>query len=152
MKRTAALLILALAHAWAAEPIAGTWLLKRQEVAGRDTASRPLTLRIAQSGDSLEFEYSVVAQNQKQEVSLRFAAKLDGSEAEVKNSAGRKIGMAKVTRGGPSQYLVTLQGPNRPTSSGKMTVSSDGKTLTSESVAVASDGAKLHTLQVFQRK
>ncbi len=152
MKRAAALLLVfALMQAWAAEPIAGTWLLKRQEVAGRDTASRPLTLRITQSGDSLEFEYSVVV-NQKQEVSLRFAAKLDGSEAEVKNSAGRKIGVAKVTRGGPSQYLVMLQGPNRPTSSGKITLSSDGKTLKSESDAVGSDGAKLHTLQVFERK
>lgn len=151
MKRVAVFLLFAVAQAWAAEPIVGTWQLKRQEVAGHDAPSRPLTLRITQSGDSLEFEYSVEG-NQKQEVSLRFAARLDGSEAEVKNSAGRKIGVAKVTRGGPSQYLVMLQGPNRPTSSGKMTVSSDGKTLTSESDAAGSDGAKLHTLQVFQRK
>jgi len=144
------LLILAL-HAWAAEPIAGTWKLKSQQVSGRDTASRPLTLRITQSGDTLEFEYSVPV-NQKQEVSLTFAARLDGTLADVKNSAGRKIGTAKVTRFGSSQYLVMLEGPNRPTSNGRMTVSNGGKTLTSEADATIPGGTKLHTVQIFERE
>lgn len=152
MKHAAALLVLAsLARAWAADPIAGKWLLKSQQVAGQERISRPLTLRITQSGDVLEFEYSVVV-NQKQEISLRFSARLDGSEADVKNSAGGKIGTAKVTRFGPWQYLVMLQGPNRPTSSGRMTVSSNGKTLVSESDATAPGGARTHTVQVFERQ
>jgi hypothetical protein len=151
MKYAAAVMLLGVMQAWAAEPIAGTWLLKSQQVAGRETTSRPLTLRITQSNDGLAFEYSVVV-NQKQEISLRFAARLDGSEAEVKNSAGRKIGTAKVTRFGPSQYLVMLQGPNRPTSSGRMTVSGDGKTLTSEADATGPGGAKTHTVQTFERQ
>jgi hypothetical protein len=143
--------LLALAQAWAAEPIAGRWLLKSQQVAGRETTSRPLTLRITQSGDVLEFEYSV-AINQKQEVSLRFAVRLDGSEGDVTNSAGRKMGTARLTRGGASQYLMLLQGPGRPTSSGRLTLSKDGRTLVSESDAAAPDGAKLHTVQVFERQ
>src|SRR6185437_6907191 len=93
----AALLLCALLHASAAEPIAGTWLLKSQQVAGQERGSRPLTLRITQSGDVLEFEYSVTV-NQKQEISLRFAARLDGSEADVKGPNGQKIGTAKVSR------------------------------------------------------
>ena len=151
--RPAAILLLAGAflQAWAAEPIAGKWLLQSQQVNGRSTTSRPLVLRITPAGDTLEFEYSV-AVNQKQEVSLRFTARLDGSAAEVTNSAGRKIGTARVARGGPSQYLVQLEGPNRPTSSGKMTVSGNGKTLVSESDATAPGGDRLHTIQTFERQ
>ena len=150
MIRCAAVLLMA-AQAWAAEPIAGKWLLKSQQVNGRDTTSRPLTLRITQAGDLLEFEYSV-AVDQKEEVSLRFATRLDGSAADVTNSQGRTIGTAKATRAGPSQYLVTLEGPHRPTSSGKMTVSEEGRKLVSESDAVAPGGARLHTVQIFDRQ
>ena len=138
-------------QAWAAEPIAGDWSLKSQQVSGQEVASRPLMLRVTQSGDMLAFEYAV-AGNQKQEVSLRFTARLDGSEGEVKDSTGRKMGTAKITRSGPSQYLLMLQGPNRPTSSGKMTVGQNGKTLVSESDATAAGGAKTHTVQVFERQ
>jgi hypothetical protein len=152
MKYLAAVMLLgAAAQAWAAEPIAGKWILKSQQVSGRETASQPLTLRITQTADLLEFEYSVAA-DQKQEVSLRFAARLDGSAADVKKSDGRKIGTAKVTRAGPLQYLVTLEGPNRPTSSGKMSLTNNGKTLVSESDATAPSGVKLHTVQTFERQ
>ncbi|SPE42534.1 exported hypothetical protein [Candidatus Sulfopaludibacter sp. SbA3] len=147
----AALFVCILAQAFAAEPIAGKWLLKSQQVAGQETTSRPLTLRITQAGDALEFEYSVMV-NQKQEVSLRFAARLDGSEADVKNSAGSKIGTAKVKRFGSSQYLVMLEGANRPTTSGRLTLSGNGKTLVSESDATAPGGAKTHTVQTFERQ
>lgn len=149
--KVAVLLLCALLHASAAEPIAGKWALKGQQVAGQERGSRPLTLRITQSGDVLEFEYSVTV-NQKQEISLRFAARLDGSEADIKGPNGQKIGTAKVSRFGPSQYLVMLQGANRPTSSGRMTLSSDGKTLTSEADASVPSGAKTHTTQVFERQ
>ncbi len=50
------------------------------------------------------------------------------------------------------QYLVMLQGANRPTSAGRMTISSDGKTLTSEADASVPSGAKTHTTQVFERQ
>jgi hypothetical protein len=147
----AALLLCTVLCASAAEPIAGKWLLKSQQVAGQERGSRPLTLRVTQTGDVLEFEYSVMV-NQKQEISLRFAARLDGSDAEVKDAAGRKIGTAKVSRFGSAQYLVMLEGPNRPTSSGRMTLSNGGKTLVSEADATVPTGAKTHTTQVFERQ
>ena len=150
--RLAAVLLLALSPLWAAEPIVGTWLLKSQQVNARDTAAaRPLTLRITQTGDLVEFEYSVAA-NPKREISLRFAARLDGSPADIRNSEGRTIGAARVSRAGPSEYRVMLEGPRRPTSSGKMTVSLDGKKLISESYAIAPGGDKLHTVQTFERQ
>jgi hypothetical protein len=139
------LLLVGAACAWAAEPIAGTWQLKTQKVNERPTTSPPLTLRIAQSGEALKFEYS-------SDASLRFDAKLDGSPAEVIGGDGKKIGVARVKHGGPEQYLVTLEGPNRPTMNGKLTVSSGGKTLTSESDVVGRDGQKVHTVQVFARQ
>jgi hypothetical protein len=150
-RRVAVLLLLLIAPVRAAEPISGKWLLKSQQVNGRETASRPLTLNVTQKGDLLEFEYSVPS-NQKQEVSLRFGGRLDGSPADVTNSEGRKIGTARITRGGVSEYLLTLEGPNRPTSSGKMTVSPAGRTLISESDATGRGGDKLHTVQTFERQ
>jgi len=150
MTRRLAVLFLLTPPAHAAEPIAGKWFLKSQQVNGRETALRPLTLSINQKADLLEFEYSVLS-NQKQEVSLRFAARLDGSPAEITNSEGRKIGTARVTRSGASEYLLMLEGPNRPTSSGKMTVSG-GRTLVSESDATSRGGDKVHTVQTFERQ
>lgn len=145
------LLLSAVVQLQAADPLVGSWLLKSQQVSGQERQSRPLLLRIAQSGESLDFEYSVPT-NQKQEVTLRFTARLDGSASDVKNSAGTKIGTAKVTRAGPARYRVMLEGPRRPTSSGTLTISTDGRTLTSESDTVGSDGSKIHTVQVFQRQ
>lgn len=149
--KSAVLVFVALVCAFGAEPITGTWRLKSQQVAGQERGSRPLTLRITQSGDALEFEYSVTV-NQKQQISLRFSARLDGSDGDIKDPAGRKIGTAKLSRFGSSQYLVTMQGTNRPTSSGRLILSGDGKTLTSEADASMPGGAKTHTTQIFERQ
>jgi hypothetical protein len=133
------------------EPLVGRWLLKSQQVSGQETASRPLTLDIRPIGDALEFEYSVPAMATKT-VSLRFVARLDGSESEVKDAQGRKIGTAKVLRGNALEYSLTLEGPNRPTASGKMKLSADRRTLVCDSDSVGPGGARTHTVQVFARQ
>jgi hypothetical protein len=133
----------------AAEPLSGRWLLKSQTIGGRGTPTEALTLRIGPNGNAFEFAYSVPV-NQVQFVSMKFASRLDGTEADVTDSGGKKIGTIRITRVGGSQYNVLLQGPNRPTASGKLSVSSDGKTLTSESDATMPNGAQTHTIQVFE--
>ncbi len=144
-----ALLLAAASHA--AESIAGKWLMKSQQVSGQDTESRPLTLTIVQTGDTLAFEYSVTL-NRTREVSLRFEGRIDGSALEVKDGAGRKIGTARILRKSANEYSMMLEGPNRPTALGKMTVSADQKTLTCESDAGLASGQKTHTIQVFTRQ
>ncbi|HKE24674.1 MAG TPA: hypothetical protein VKB88_20070 [Bryobacteraceae bacterium] len=145
MLRFTVSILAAFAALHAAEPIAGTWVLKSQQVNGRDTPSPPLTLHVTQSGDKLQFEYSAGE-------SVRFAARLDGSPADVSNSAGKRMGTARITRRGPLEYRMMLEGLNRPTSSGKLTISNGGKTLISESDAVAPGGQRLHTVQTFDRR
>lgn len=136
----------------AAEPLAGRWLLVSQEVGGQKTAIEEMMLRVNPAGQALEFAYSVPV-NDIQFVSLRFSARLDGSEADVTNGNGQKIGTAKVTRSGASEYRVVLQGQNRPTASGTMTVSADGKTLKSESESSARGRAGvIRTVQIFSRQ
>ena len=147
----AIILLLASAQAWAAEPLVGRWLLKSQEVAGQQTDADPLTLRIVQQGNAFEFAYSLPVNN-IQFVSMSFAPRLDGTEADIKNSQGTKIGTVKVTKAGGSLYKVVLQGVNRPTASGTMTVSADGKTLTCESDATLPGQGPTHTRQVFSRQ
>jgi hypothetical protein len=136
----------------APEPIAGTWRLDSQEVNGQKSNSEALTLKITQSGDKLEFAFSVPVNN-VYFVSMSYAVKLDGSEADVKNSHGDKIGTVQMTAAGPSQYKLTLKGPNRPDSSGKLTVSPDGKMLTSETDTVqgGQGGRSMHSRQLFSR-
>jgi hypothetical protein len=145
------ILLLAASQIWAVEPLVGRWLLKTQEVGGQQTDSDPLTLRIVQRGDSFEFGYSVPVNN-IQFVSMSFASHLDGAEADVKNANGQKIGTVKISKTGGSIYKVILTGPNRPTATGTMSVSADGKTLTSDSDANVPGRGPTHTHQIFARE
>jgi hypothetical protein len=143
--------LLAIVPAWGAEPLAGRWLLNRQEVGGQKTDPDPLTLRITPSANGFDFAYSLPV-NDVQFVSMSFTSRLDGTDADVKDSRANKIGVIKITRAGASQYSVVLQGANRPTASGKMTVSADGKTLSIQTESQAPGKAAVHTLQVFARQ
>jgi hypothetical protein len=155
VKRTLALslaaIFLAPAVCSAPEPLLGTWRLDSQEVNGRNTNSEPLTLKVSQTGDKLTFAFSVPVNN-VYFVSMSYAVKLDGSEADVKNAQGSTVGTVQIWPSGPSQYKVVLKGPNRPSSSGKLTVSADGKTLTSETDTVQPPSNRsIHSKQIFLR-
>jgi hypothetical protein len=139
----------AAAAAWAAEPLIGTWRLDRQEINGENANSEPLTLKVSPSGDKLSFAFSVPVNN-VYFVSMTYVVKLDGSEAEVKNAQGEKIGTIQITSSGASQYKLTLKGPNRPNSSGLLTVSTDGKTLISEADTIR-QGRPVRSKQTFSR-
>jgi hypothetical protein len=148
----AAMVLGAIAVLAAPEPIVGTWRLDAQEVNGQKSNAEPLTLKITQSGDKLDFAFSVPVNN-VYFVSMTYSVKPDGSEADVKNSKGDKVGTVQMMLAGPSQYKLTLKGPNRPDSSGKLTVSADGKTLTSEQDTApgGSSGRSIHSKQLFSR-
>jgi hypothetical protein len=156
MRRTllmpAVVVLVAAAACAAPEPLVGTWRLDRQEVNGEKTNSEPLTLKISESGDKLTFAFSVPVNN-VYFVATTYTVKLDGSEAEVKNGREEKMGTVQITTNGPLQYKIVLKGPNRPDSSGKLTVSPDGKTLTSESDTekAGSVGRPIHSKQFFSR-
>jgi len=134
------------------EPLIGTWRLDSQEVNGQKSNAEPLTLKVTPAGDRLAFAFSVPV-NDVYFVSMTYTVKLDGGEADVKNSKGDKVGTIQMTAGGPSQYKLVLKGPNRPDSSGKLTVSPDGKTLTSETDTVqgGQGGRSMHSKQLFSR-
>jgi hypothetical protein len=136
----------------APEPSVGTWRLDSQEVNGQKSNAEALTLKITQEGDKLAFAFSVPVNN-VYFVSNSYTVKLDGSEADVKNAKGDKVGVVQMTSGGPSQYKIILKGPNRPDSSGKLTVSPDGKTLTSEqdTAQAGPGGRSIHSRQSFSR-
>jgi hypothetical protein len=144
--------LLATAIFGAPEPLIGTWRLDSQELNGQKANAEPLTLKVTQAGDKLAFAFSVPV-NDVYFVSMTYTVKVDGSEADVKNSHGDKIGTIQMSPGGPSQYKLILKGPNRPDSAGKLTVSSDGKTLTSETDTVqgGQGGRSMHSKQVFSR-
>jgi len=153
MRRTSiilvALIVVATGACAATEPLLGTWRLDRQELNGAATNPEPLTLKVSQAGDQFAFAFSVPV-NDVYFVSMTYTLKLDGSDADVKNSQGQKIGTIQMRSGGPSQYKLLLKGPNRPDSSGKLTVSSDGKTLTSEADTMQA-GRAVHSKQFFSR-
>jgi hypothetical protein len=100
-------------------------------------------------GDRFEFRFSLPVNN-IYFVSMSYTVRLDGSEGDVKNSHGEKVGTVQITRAGASQYKLTIRGPNRPASTGTLTVSPDGKTLTSESSS--NDAVQpVHVKQLFSR-
>jgi hypothetical protein len=148
--RTALLALALVATARAAEPLIGTWQLDHQELNGQKKETEPVTLRITPDNDKLLFAFSVPVNN-IDFVSMTYTAKLDGSEADVKNARGVKVGVVKVTKSGASRYKLVLKGDNRPEGAGSLTVSPDGKTLTSESDATQA-GHQAHLVQWFTRQ
>ena len=138
----------AMAPAWAGERLLGMWDLDSQEINGEKTNAGPLTLKVSQAEDQLTFAFFV---NHADLVSMSYTVQLDGSEADVKNAKGEKVGTIRMTRDGASQYKLVLKGPNRPDSAGTLTVSPDGKTLTSEADSLQS-GRPTHSKQVFSRR
>ena len=127
--------LLLTAQASAAEPIGGKWHLDRQELNGKPVNAEPLVLQVTPSGGELAFKFSLPVNN-IYFVSMSYTVHLDGAEGDVKNARDESIGKIKMTRAGASQYKLTIRGPNRPASNGTLTVSPDGKTLTSESETV----------------
>jgi hypothetical protein len=124
--------MVAIGDARAAEPLAGTWRLERQELNGEKNTFDPLTLRISQSGDKLAFAFSVPINNVHY-LSMSYSVRLDGPEGDVKNGQGEKLGAIRITKTGSGRYKFTLTGTNRPQTSGTLSVSPDRKHLTSES-------------------
>jgi hypothetical protein len=133
----------------AADPLIGTWRLQQQEVNGQKAEPDPMALQVSQAGDKFTFAFSVPI-NEIYFVTLSYTLRLDGSEAEIKDANGQKIGIIHMTRGSAGQYKLVMKGPSRPDSQGTLTVAADGKTLTSESDA-SQAGRSLHSKQTFAR-
>ena len=83
-------------------------------------------------------------------VTISYTLRLDGSGADIMDGNSQKVGTIQMTRSGPGQYQLTMKGPNKPETQGKISISADGKTLTSESDATQS-GRTVHSKQVFTR-
>jgi len=136
----------------AAEPLLGRWLLVGQEIGGQKMPVEEMLLRINAAGPALEFAYSVPLNN-IQFVAVHYIARPDGTETDVTGSNGKKMGTVRVTKAGALQYKTLLQGPNKPTASGTLTVSADGKTLTAVSESrPAGQSTATRMVQVFARQ
>ena len=134
------------------EPLVGTWVLSNQTVNGQKVDSEALTLRIYPAGDALEFAFSVPI-NGIHFVSMRFVSvRVNGSAGTVENASGAKIGTVKLLKIGPVEYKTVVEGPNRPSGTNTMTVSPDGKTLTSESDTTVAGKPASHAVQTFSRR
>jgi hypothetical protein len=140
---------LTLVQAWAAEPLVGSWHMTSQQFGGAKAPATPLDLKVSEVNGALQFAYSM---NGGQLITMTFAARLDGTEVDVKNGAGAKIGTVKVTRSSSAVYNVVLKSLNQPPSPGKMTVSDGGKTLTCESDTALPGKGVTHVVQVFARQ
>lgn len=147
---TAALLQAALFCAHAAEPLIGIWHLDRQEVNGEKIEHAPMTMQVSQAGDKLAFSFSVLVKDVNT-VSMTYELKLDGVDADVKDAQGQKVGTIEMASAGPLQYKLLVRRPNRRDSAGTLTVSSDGKSLTSDADTLHS-GKPIHTTQLFSRQ
>lgn len=149
---SATMVLMAAVVGAAPEPLIGLWRLDRQEVNGEQSNAEPLTLKVTQAGDKLAFAFSVPI-NSVYFVSMTYAVKLDGSEADVKNARGENVGTIQLSPASPLQYKLLMKGPNHPDGSGKLTASPDGKTLTSETDMVQGgpSGRSMHSKQIFSR-
>ena len=124
----------------------------RATVNGQKVDAENMTLRIYTAGDGLEFAYSMPV-NGIHLVSLKFTSvHLDGREGSVEDVRGKKVGTVRITKVSPSEYKAVIEGSNRPRAVGKMSLSPDNKTLTSESDTAANGNGASHAVQVFSRR
>jgi hypothetical protein len=142
-------------QAFATEPLVGTWHLERQEVNGEKIDSAPLTMEVSQTGAKLAFAFSVLV-NHANVVSMTYELQLDGKEADVKDAHGETMGTIEMAAAAGSatalkEYKLLIKRPNRRDSAGKLSISADGKTLTSEADTLHA-GKPLHTVQIFLRQ
>jgi WD40 repeat protein len=133
----------------AVEPLVASWQLEHQELNGEKKEAEQLILRITQDSDKYLFAFSVPINNISF-VSLSYTAKLDGSDADVKNARGTKVGTVQVTKTSPSHYKLILKGDNKPETTVLLTVSPDGNTLTSDSDS-SQAGHPAHLIQTFSK-
>jgi hypothetical protein len=147
----AALISLAVnVSSWTADPLVGVWQLDHQELNGQKKETEQLTLRISPDGDKLAFAFSVPVNN-IDFVSLSYSTKLDGTEAEVKNARGEKIGTVQITTSARSHYKMVLKGANHPDTTVQLSISADGKMLTSDSDSTQA-AHSAHLVQTFLRR
>ncbi len=145
-------LLTALAQAATVEHLIGTWTLSSQTIDGRKVDIEPLTLRIYPAGDAFEFAYSTPI-NGIHLVSMKFiGVHLNGEAGTVQDVKGQKMGTVRVSKVGPLSYKAVIEGANRPKAEGKMTISADDQTLTSESDTTAGGKGVTHAVQVFSRR
>jgi hypothetical protein len=138
------------ASGWAADPLVGVWQLDHQELDGQKKETEQLTLRVVPDGEKLSFAFAVPVNN-IDFVSLTYTAKLDGTEAEIKNARGEKIGNVKITTSARFHYKIVLIGTNRPDTLVQLTIADDGKSLTSVSDSNQA-GHSVHLVQTFLRR
>jgi hypothetical protein len=139
-----------LAYTWAPDPLVGTWKLERQEMNGETGKVPPLQLSVYQIRDSLSFAFAALIDD-AYVTTMGYRVLLDGTEADVKNAKGEKVGTVKVTVSAPSVYAITMSRPDRPSTTGKLTLSADGNTLTSETDTPQGDRS-IHLLQMYVRQ
>jgi hypothetical protein len=154
MKRAAALVLsiglqTLASPSWAAEPLVGLWRLQQQEINGQATSVEPMALQISESGNELTFAFSVPLP-EIYFVTVTYTLRLDGSTADIVDGSGQKVGTIRMIRSSTRQYNMTMTGPGKPDSQGKLTISADGRTLVSESEATQS-GRSIHSKQTFTR-
>jgi outer membrane lipoprotein-sorting protein len=129
----------------------GTWHLDKQEVNGEKIESaQPMTMKVSEAEGKLAFSFSLLVKDVNT-VSMTYEVKLDGTDADVKDAQGQKLGTIEMAADGPSQYKLLLKRPNRLDTAGKLIVSADGKNLTSEADTLHA-GKIIHTVQQFSRR
>ena len=134
----------------AADALVGTWRLERQEINGESAKSAPMQLSVYEIRDSLSFAFAAQVDGQFV-TTMGYRVLLNGTEADVKNAKGEKIGTVTMTIPGPMQYAITLKRPEQPATIGRLALSADGKTLTSETDTPRGEQT-IHMVQVFARQ
>jgi hypothetical protein len=143
------LTLCALAPAWAAEPLVGTWQMISQTMNGSNVRPLPIAIKITQaSATSLTFTY---VSGREEQVKMAFTVRLNGTAAPIINETGAQIGTARLTKSG-DKYELVLQRPGRPPEPGTLVLSDKNLILTCSSETMGPDRVATHIVQQFARQ
>jgi|SRR5580704_280923 hypothetical protein len=132
--------------------VVGTWKLNlTKSKFDPGPAPKSLTRKVVAEGDGLKYSFEGVSADGKP-VSYGFTVKFDGKDYPITGSMPSGADTISVKRVDANNYEATLKKGGKVLSTGKVTVSADGKVTTVDSTGMTAAGAKMHDVQVYDKQ
>jgi hypothetical protein len=159
MKRVLAFVVVALLAAVGAinlqaqdNPVAGTWKLNvTKSKFDPGPAPKSQTRKVEAQGDGLKYTFDGVGADGKA-MTYGFTVKFDGKDYPITGSHPSGADSVSAKKTDANHYEATLKKGGKVVSTGKVSVSADGKVTTVDSSGTNAAGAKTHDMLVYDRQ
>ena len=134
------------------DPVAGTWKLNvTKSKFDPGPAPKSQTRKVEAQGDGLKYTFDGVGADGKA-MTYGFTVKFDGKDYPITGSHPSGADTVSAKKTDANHYEATLKKGGKVVSTGKVSVSADGKVTTVDSSGTNAAGAKTHDMLVYDRQ